>query len=85
MQKEQSTIEWILDRIEEGFSNKYYKKRYIRKNTIEALYLCDQCNTVWSIGKESYFRIAHYYQDLPKYGKDKKKCPHCAQKNGVSK
>ena len=85
MQKKLNTIEWILERIEEGLSNRYYKKKYVRKNTVEALYLCDQCDIVWSIGKESYFLIAHYYQDLPRYGKDKKKCPHCAQKSGVSK
>ena len=85
MQKKLNTIEWILERIEEGLSNRYYKKKYVRKNSVEALYLCDQCDIVWSIGKESYFLIAHYYQDLPRYGKEKKKCPHCAQKSGVSK
>tara|TARA_R100001086_G_C11729157_1_gene229178 strand:+ start:216 stop:479 length:264 start_codon:yes stop_codon:yes gene_type:complete len=83
--KEQNMIDWILKRLEEGLNNEYYKRYYKKKNTIESIYLCEDCNTVWSIGKESYFRTVHYYRDFPRYGQNKKKCPHCVERNGEGK
>jgi|TARA_Y100000296_G_scaffold34104_1_gene39656 hypothetical protein len=78
-------IEWILKRLEEGLNNEYYKRYYKKKDAIESLFLCDSCDMVWSIAKETNYRIACYYKDLPKYGQNKKKCPHCVEKSGVGK
>jgi len=76
-------IDWILERLEEGLNNAYYKRYYEKKDAIESLYLCEDCNTVWSIGKESHLRTVYYYSDFPRYGQNKKKCPHCVERNGV--
>jgi hypothetical protein len=80
--KEQKMIEWILERFNEGVSGDNYQK-VIPRERIESLFLCYTCKYVWAMGKEGKYLVAYYYRNFPKYGKTKKECPHCAEKNGV--
>jgi hypothetical protein len=72
-------IDWILNRLEEGLSNEYYEKGK-KEESIESMFLCRDCDTVWSIGKEGSKKLTHYYYEVPKYGKSVKQCFYCKDK-----
>ena len=72
-------IDWIVKRFGEGLSNQYYEK-VKKEEYIESMYLCEDCDTVWSFGKEGTVKIAYYYNEVPKYGKDVKQCDYCSKK-----
>ena len=80
--KEQKMIEWILERFNEGVSGDNYE-RVRKEENIESLFLCFTCDCVWAMGKECKYLVAYYYQNFPRYGKNKKECPHCVEKNGA--
>ena len=44
-------IDWIIRRFGEGLSNQYYEK-VKKEEYIESMYICEYCNTVWSLGKQ---------------------------------
>ena len=69
-------IDWIVKRFGEGLSNQYYEK-VKKEEYIESMYLCEDCDTVWSFGKEGTVKIAYYYNEVPKYGKEVKQCSYC--------
>ena len=77
-------IDWIIKRFGEGLSNQYYEK-VKKEEYIESMYICEDCNTVWSLGKEGTVKITHYYKEIPKYGKDVKQCRYCSKKSSVPK
>ena len=77
-------IDWILRRFEEGLSNQYYEK-VKKEEYIESMYMCKDCDTVWSIGKEGNKKLTHYYYEIPKYGKEIKQCYYCSKKSSVPK
>jgi len=77
-------IDWIVKRFGEGLSNQYYEK-VKKEEYIESMYLCEDCDTVWSFGKEGTVKIAYYYKEIPKYGKDVKQCRYCSKKSSVPK
>jgi len=77
-------IDWIVKRFGEGLSNQYYEK-VKKEEYIESMYICEDCDTVWSFGKEGTVKIAYYYNEVPKYGKDVKQCGYCSKKSGVPK
>jgi len=74
MSKKSWGVNWVMNQIEKSrsYSDRY---RITNKNYINAktLYNCTSCKLVWE-----YFKGAiKCYEDFPKYGLEKKKCPKC--------